>query len=75
MYVKVRVYPGMKKETVTKLGEHHFEIITKAPAEQNLANDKVREVIADQYGVTAKQVRMVTGHRSQSKILDVINNE
>lgn len=74
MYVKVRVYPGMKKEKVTKLEAHHFEIITKAPAEQNAANRRVREIIADIYGVTDKQVRLVTGHHSPSKILEVIKD-
>ena len=73
MYVKVRVYPGMKKEKVTKLEEHHFEIITKAPAEQNAANRRVRELVAEEYGVNEKQVRLVTGHRSPSKILEVIS--
>jgi uncharacterized protein YggU (UPF0235/DUF167 family) len=72
MYVKVRVYPGMKKEVIKKLEDHHFEIITKAPAELNAANRRVRELIALEYGVTEKQVRLVTGHRSPSKILEVI---
>ncbi len=74
MYVKVRVYPGMKKEKVTKLGVNHFEIITKAPAEQNAANHRVREIIADAYGVTTKQVRLVSGHHHPSKILEVIKD-
>lgn len=73
MYVKVRVYPGMKKETVIKLKEDHFEIVTKAPAEQNAANYRVRELIAEAYGVTEKQVRLVSGHHHPSKILEVIN--
>jgi len=74
MYVKVRVYAGMKKEKVTKLEAHHFEIITKAPAERNLANHRVREIIADIYGVTTKQVHLVSGHHHPSKILEVIKD-
>jgi uncharacterized protein YggU (UPF0235/DUF167 family) len=75
MYVKVRVYPGMKKETVTKLEDHHFEIVTKAPAERNAANQRIREIIAEQYDVPVKAVRFVTGHHSPSKILEVIKND
>jgi uncharacterized protein YggU (UPF0235/DUF167 family) len=74
MYVKVRVYPGMKKEKLTRLDVHHFEIVTKAPAEQNAANKRVKELIAHEYRVTEKQVRLVTGHHSPSKILEVIND-
>jgi uncharacterized protein YggU (UPF0235/DUF167 family) len=72
MYVKVRVYAGMKKEQIKKLSDHHFEIITKAPAEQNAANRRVRELIAGEYNVSDTQVRLVTGHHSPSKILEVI---
>ncbi len=54
MYVKVRVYAGMKKEQVNKVEVNHFEIITKAPAQRNVANHRVREIIADIYGVTEK---------------------
>ena len=74
MYVKVRVYAGMKNEKVTKLEVNHFEIITKAPAERNAANQRVKEVVADIYGVTVKQVRLVSGHHHPSKILEVIKD-
>lgn len=77
MYVKVRVYPGNKKEILTKVGEHRFEARVKEPAERNLANNRVRELIASEYGVTDKQVRIVTGHHSPVKVLDVtgVNTE
>lgn len=71
MYVKVRVYPNTKKEKITKLSEHQFEITVREPAERNLANVRVRELIALEYGVSVKIVRIVTGHHSPSKILDV----
>lgn len=74
MYVKVRVYAGMKNESLTKLKEDHFEIITKAPAQGNAANKRVREMIAGEYGVSAKAVRLVSGHHHPSKILEVIKD-
>lgn len=75
MYVKVHVYAGMKKEKVTKIKDNTYEIVTKAPAERNLANEHVREVIAQEYGVIAKAVRIVSGHHNPSKLLEVIKNE
>lgn len=74
MYVKVRVYAGMKTERLTKLKENHFEIITKAPAQGNAANQRVRELIATEYEVTSNAVRLVSGHHHQSKILEVIKD-
>jgi uncharacterized protein YggU (UPF0235/DUF167 family) len=75
MYVKVHVYAGMKKESVAKVKDDTFEIVTKVPAERNLANQKVREVIAEQYGVSVKTVRIVNGHHNPSKLLEVIKSE
>ena len=75
MYVKVHVYAGMKKESVTKLKDNTYEIVTKAPAERNLANQKVREVIAEAYRVSIQQVRIVNGHHNPSKLLEVIQSE
>ena len=72
MYVKVRVYPGNKKEILTNVGENRFEARVKEPAERNLANNRVRELIASEYGVSDKQVRIVTGHHSSVKVLDII---
>jgi uncharacterized protein YggU (UPF0235/DUF167 family) len=74
MYVKVRVYAGMKNDNLTKLKEDYFEIITKAPAQGNAANQRVRDMIAAEYGVLPKAVRLVSVHHHPSKILEVIKD-
>lgn len=72
MYVKVRAFPGNKREVVQKISENMFEIRVKEPAERNLANQRIRELVALEYAVSPKQVRLVSGHRSGTKIVDVI---
>ena len=71
MYVKVRVVPKTKKETVKKIDDQTFEMTVKEPAERNLANNRIKELLACQYGIGVNQVRMVSGHHSGSKIFDV----
>lgn len=71
MYIRVRVFPGAKKQKVTKLEEHSYELVLREPAERNLANHKVREVIAQEYKVEKSRVRIVTGHHSPAKILEL----
>jgi uncharacterized protein YggU (UPF0235/DUF167 family) len=68
MYIRVAVYPGTKRETVEKLGENRFEIKVKEPAERNLANARVKELLAVEYGVEVKTVRLVSGHQNSRKI-------
>ena len=71
MYIKARVFPGMKKERVTKTGDHAYELIVREPATRNLANQRVRELIAREYDVEIGKVRIITGHHSPGKVLEL----
>lgn len=72
MYVKIHVYPGMKHERITKLDIDSYEFILKEPAERNLANKRAHTIVAELYKVAPRQVRQVTGHRSPSKIFEIL---
>lgn len=71
MYIKVRVLAGAKREKVDKKADDHYIISVKEPAERNLANKRICEIIASLYNISPKQVRIISGHQSPSKILSV----
>ena len=71
MYVHVKVQAGAKLEKIVKKTEDHFEVSVRAPAQRNLANRRVVEVMAENFGLGAGKVRIISGHHSPSKILDV----
>ena len=71
MYIKVRVVAGMRKEKVIKLDEVTYQMTVREPVERNLANNRIRTILADEYGVEEGKVRIISGHHSQSKIFDV----
>jgi uncharacterized protein YggU (UPF0235/DUF167 family) len=71
MYVKARVIAGAKREAVVRRSADHFDVSVKEPAERNLANRRVIEIIAREFGVEPGKVRIVSGHQSPSKILSV----
>jgi len=71
MYVRVQVRPGAKKESVIQTDDKTLSIAVKEPAERNLANMRVRELVALEFGVPAGKVRMISGHRSPRKIFDI----
>lgn len=71
MYVHVRVIPGAKKEKITKKSDTEFEMLIREPAERNLANQRIRELLAQEFSVEIGSVRMLTGHRSQSKMYTI----
>jgi uncharacterized protein YggU (UPF0235/DUF167 family) len=71
MYVRVHAVPGARKENVTKIDETTFNIKVREPAERNLANGRIRELLAREFRVSVPQVTMLTGHRSSSKMYSI----
>lgn len=71
MYIKVKVQAGSKREVVTKKTENSYVISVKEPAERNLANNRIRGIIASLLHIPTKGVRIISGHQSPSKILSV----
>lgn len=71
MYIKVRIKTGSKREIIKKISEDHFEVSVREKAERNLANTRVREIIAEELGLSIRKVRIIKGHHSPSKILSV----
>ncbi len=71
MYISVRVVAGAKQEKVEVLPKGRLKISVKAPAKQNLANKRVRELVAEHLQMPLVQVRLLSGHTSPSKIFSV----
>ncbi len=71
MYIKVKVQAGAKKEKITEKSDNRFEISVKEPAERNLANTRILEIIANIFEINIKSVRIISGHQSPSKIISV----
>ncbi|MBI5078136.1 MAG: DUF167 domain-containing protein [Candidatus Yonathbacteria bacterium] len=71
MYIRVRVSAGAKKESLSQSTKDSFLVSVKEKAEQNLANKRVLEIIAEHFGVSPKQVRIISGHHSPGKILSI----
>lgn len=73
MYIKVRVTPNAKKESIMQLKDREYAISVREPAERNLANMRIREIMAEQYDVVVGKVHIISGHRSPSKIINIDN--
>ena len=69
----VKTFPASKKEKFEKVGEHMFEAYVKEPAQHNLANTRVRELVAKEYTVPVGKVYLQTGHRALKKTLLIEN--
>ena len=68
MYIKVKVITEAKKEVVKKISDDHYEISLREPAERNLANKRILEIMHEIY---PGSVKIVSGHHHPSKIISV----
>ena len=71
MFVKVIVTPKAKRERVSKVMENEFHMSVREPAERNMANKRILAILAEEYGISVAQVRLLTGHRSRVKMVVV----
>jgi len=69
--VRVKVTPGARRESFTELRPGVFEASVREKAEGNAANTRVRALLAIHFKVSAKAVRIVSGHRAKSKLVSV----
>jgi uncharacterized protein YggU (UPF0235/DUF167 family) len=72
--IRVKAFPGARKEHVEIDGET-LRIFVREPAERNMANARIRQLVAEHCGVPLSAVRMRTGARSLQKTFDVILDE
>ncbi len=71
MYIRVKVEASTKIEKIIKKSDSYYLISVKEPAERNLANKRVCEIIASFYEIDIGKVRIISGHHHPSKILSI----
>lgn len=71
MYIKVHAVPNSKKEKVEKENNSTYRIEVREKKERNLANNRIRELLCSEFGLEKGDVRLISGHRSLSKIFSI----
>ena len=71
MYIRVHAVPGARKEKVVQDSPQTYTIWVKELASQNQANKRIQSILAELCSVSPTRVRLLTGHRSSSKMYSV----
>ncbi|NTV44750.1 MAG: DUF167 domain-containing protein [Candidatus Yonathbacteria bacterium] len=71
MYIHVHITPKAKKDSIEQIGELRYAVSVKEPAEKNRANERMCEIVAKHFSVSRSAVRIVNGHRSRSKLIEI----
>ncbi|MDQ5949990.1 MAG: hypothetical protein QG563_497 [Patescibacteria group bacterium] len=75
MRIRVKVTPNAKQESLYEKSTGVFLISVREDRENGMANDKVKELIAEHYSVPYKAVRVAQGATSSSKIIEILGME
>lgn len=71
MYLKVKVFPGAKKEVCHQISFDLFEVSVKTQPKRNQANRRMVELLAEYLKILPGQIRVISGHHSRRKIVEV----
>jgi uncharacterized protein (TIGR00251 family) len=69
--LNVKVVPGASRSEVVGRHGDGVKVRVRAPPEGGRANDAVVELLAGALGVKSSEVRIVRGHASPHKVVDV----
>jgi len=70
--VTVRVHPRASRPKVVRSGDH-LEVWVSASAADGAANRAVLEAVSGELGVPASKVRLRSGARSRTKLIEVLH--
>lgn len=71
MMLKVFVTPSAKREGVEEKKDGILAVSVREPAARNLANERVRALLALRFAVPLGKVRILTGHHARSKVVSI----
>ncbi len=71
MQVKVKVKTGVRKESMSVVNDSVFTIAIKEPAEENMANRRVKALLAEYFEVEPSKIRLIAGHHAPNKTYTV----
>ena len=75
MRIRVKVTPNAKEESLYEKSTGVFLISVREDRENGMANDRVKELIAEHYSVPYEAGRGAQGARSSSKVLEILGME
>lgn len=73
MYIHVKVKTGANREEVIKVSADHYEIAVREPAKRNEANKRIVAIVRELF--SGRNVKIVNGHHSTSKLLTVEDDD
>ena len=72
MKIFVKAKPSAKEEKVEKIDDLNYTVSVREPPVKGKANEAIRNALAVYFKTGSSCVRIVTGHTSRNKIIEII---
>ena len=72
MKINVKAKPSSREEKVEKIDDLNYVVSVKEPPIKGKANDAVRNALAVYFKTGSSYVRIVSGHTSRNKVIEII---
>ena len=73
MLFHVKIEPESKEDSVTQKNKTSFLVKVRDEAKENKANYKMLSLLARHLKIEKNKLRIITGHHSPSKILEILD--
>jgi len=71
MQLSVRVTAGARRDGIEEISDKRLKVSVKEKPEQGAANVRVVALVAAHFGVPKSHVRIIRGHKTPSKIIEI----
>ena len=71
MRYAVRVQPRASQEKVVRKPDGSLKVYLQVPPVDGKANEALRELLAEEFGVASSRVKIVRGTRSKEKVVEI----
>lgn len=71
MLIRVKVFPGSKKQLIQKKGDN-FEIWVKEKPIRGQANQAVIDALADYFKCPRQNVKLIKGFKQRNKVFEIL---
>ncbi len=72
MKIFVKVKPKAREKKVIKISETNFKVWVQEPPEKERANLAVLKVLADYFGTSPSNIKIISGSTSKLKVIEIV---
>jgi len=71
MKISIKAKPKAREDSIEKIDENNFIVSVKELPIQGRANRAIIGILAEYFNITPSSIRIVSGHNSRHKIIEI----